>query len=175
MLTFRLESAGDKAVIIPINPGEIYSCLEPSSDYVPEGDFEIDNNLLQYSPKEILILEVFVRGAGYIVGRALVNGKEMLCKACGRGLLDSRLERELASLQKMRRACLPHHTPIHVPQLLGYIKHPEVQCIIGLPREWMQGSCLRNLDVPMTLATRRQKWASQIRETVDQLHEMGVI
>jgi tRNA A-37 threonylcarbamoyl transferase component Bud32 len=26
----------------------------------------------------------------------------------------------------------------------------------------------------MTLA-RRQKWASQIRETVDQLHEMGVI
>jgi len=94
-----------------------------------------------------------VRGAGYIVGRVLVDGKEVLCKACGKGLLDSKLEKELANLLNMRRARLPNHAPIHVPQLLGYIKHPDVQGITGLLRERVPGTCLRNIG-PTTPARR---------------------
>src|SRR5262249_17783499 len=39
------------------------------------------------------------------------------------------------------------------------------------------GCCeaVRNIDIPVTSAERRQKWASQIREAVDQLHGVGVI
>ncbi|KAJ2905282.1 hypothetical protein MKZ38_005795 [Zalerion maritima] len=83
-------------------------------------------HLPQYSPKEIFVLETVVRGAGCVVRRVLVNGKEMLGKACGNGLVDSKLEQELANLQNMRRNRLFHHTSIGVPQLLVYVKHPSL-------------------------------------------------
>ena len=175
MHTFQFKATGGKAVIIPIDPKEAYTCLEANLDYNTESDFDVDHVLPWYSPKEISILETFVQGAGYIVSRVMVNDKEMLCKARGKGLLDSNLEKELASLEKIGNFCLHHHTSIRVPQILGYIKHPEARCIIGFLREWVPGNPLRKIDIPMTLETKRKKWASQIHEMVNQLHDIGVI
>ncbi|KAI5918080.1 hypothetical protein F4810DRAFT_607815 [Camillea tinctor] len=85
------------------------------------------------------------------------------------------LERELVNLQKIRMACLSHQTSIRVPQLLGYVRHSETGRIIGFLREWVPGDRLKNIDISMTTARRRQSWASQIRETVDKLHAIEVI
>ncbi|KAI1453896.1 hypothetical protein F4805DRAFT_352899 [Annulohypoxylon moriforme] len=175
ILTFCLKTISDKATIIPIKSDETYTYLEVNFDSNIESYFDIDDSLPQYSSKQISILETLVEGAGHVVSRVLVNNKEMLCKAWGKGLLDSDLEQELASLQKMRRAFLHTHTSIRVPQILGYVKHPEAECTIGFLREWVPGDSLRNIDIPTTLERRRRKWASQICETVNQLHEVGVI
>ncbi|KAI1769726.1 hypothetical protein F4818DRAFT_435424 [Hypoxylon cercidicola] len=175
ILTFRFQTTDGKAVIIPIDPDEAYTCLEANFDSNIESYFDIDDSLPQYSSKQISILETFVQGAGHVVSRVLVNNKQMLCKARGKGLLDSDLEQELASLQKIRGAFLHNHTSIRVPHILGYVKHPEAECTIGFLREWVPGTCLRNIDIPMTPERRRHKWASQINETVNLLHETEVI
>ncbi|KAI1399905.1 hypothetical protein F4819DRAFT_395621 [Hypoxylon fuscum] len=174
-LTYCLKTADGKAAMVPIDPDEAYTCLEVNFDCNTEGDFNTNDCLPRYLAKQIFILETFVQGAGHVVSRALVNDKEMLCKARAKGLLDSDLEQELASLQKIRRACLQHHTSIRVPKILGYVKHSEAGCMIGFLREWVPGSRLRDIDILNTPERRRQKWASQIYETVNQLHEIEVI
>ncbi|KAI1495513.1 hypothetical protein F5X99DRAFT_415056 [Biscogniauxia marginata] len=64
---------------------------------------------------------------------------------------------------------------MRVPQLLGYVEHREARHIIGLLRVWVPGDLLRNIAIAVTAAERKQKWASQIREAVDQLHQVGVV
>ncbi|KAI0529984.1 hypothetical protein GGR58DRAFT_494970 [Xylaria digitata] len=174
-LTYRLKTAGGNPAIIPIDLSETYSCLEPKFDNYPEIDFEIDESLPQYSPQQISVLEAFVQTAGHLVGRVRVHEKEMLCKVRSHGLLHPDLEREIENLQKMRRAGLHGHTSMRVPQILGYVKHSEVGCIIGFLREWVPGDDLRNIRIPVTLEKKRMIWASQISKTVHQLHEIGVI
>ncbi|KAH8668668.1 hypothetical protein BX600DRAFT_435191 [Xylariales sp. PMI_506] len=150
-LNFRLKTAGDKAAIVPIDPDEAYTCLEASFDYNTKGRFEIDRSLPQYLPEQILILETFF------------------------GLFESDVEQELASLQKIQKACLHHPTSIRVPEVLGYAKHSESGCMLGFLREWLPGRRLRDIDIPMISKSSKEKWASQIRETIKQLHEIEVI
>ena len=176
-LNFRLETIDSKPRIIPINPDEAYADFEPQSDWDIDSEFHIDGDLPQYSSREIRVLETFV-GTG-AVSRVLVNSQEMLCKARRTGLLDPSLERELASLQKVEKACSSASRSIRVPRLLGYVKHAEDEHIIGLLREWIPfgvlGGRLRDIRVSTVPRERREKWAAQVRETVDQLHEIGVV
>ncbi|KAH8156985.1 hypothetical protein CIB48_g11260 [Xylaria polymorpha] len=125
------ETVGSTPAIIPIDPSESYTCIKPTFDEDPEGELEMDDSLPQYSSQQITVVETFVQGAGHLVSRVLVNGKEMLCKARSQGLRYSDLEQELGSMQKIREACLHGHTPMHVPALLGYVRHPEAGCVIG--------------------------------------------
>ncbi|KAI1754999.1 hypothetical protein F4782DRAFT_489605 [Xylaria castorea] len=160
--------------MVPIGPDETYSCLEISANYGIDDNIDIDNDFPQYSPKDITIVETFVQGMGHLVSRVLVNGQEMLCKARVKGLRDSNLERELGHLQEIRRACLSHRTSIRVPQLLGYVRHAEVGHVIGLLREWVPGGCLADLDLSVTSVKIREKSVSQIHETDNRLHGIGV-
>ncbi len=76
----------------------------------------------------------------------------MLCKASGGGLTHLGLERELDKLQRLRTASEPNGGPTpKVPRLLGYVKHPGTGHIIGLLREWIPGSCLRDIDMTLFL------------------------
>lgn len=174
-LAFRLMTVGSTPVIIPIDPNDSYTCIEPNFDEDPESDLEIDNNLFQHSSQGITVVETFVQGTGHLVSRVLVNKKEMLCKARSQGLRYSDLEHELGSMQKIRKACLHDHTPMRVPALLGYVMHPESGCVIGFLREWVPGFRLRNISITSTPENRRQMWARQIAETVHHLHNIGVI
>ncbi|KAI0548573.1 hypothetical protein F4679DRAFT_313247 [Xylaria curta] len=97
-LAFRIESAGSRATMIPVGPKESYTSLEIPTNYGIDDNIDIDNDLPQYLPKDITIVESFVQGLGHSVSRVLVNGQEMLCKARAQGLLDPYLEREPSHL-----------------------------------------------------------------------------
>jgi len=136
----------------------------------------VDSELPQYSSQEIQVLESFV-GSG-TVNRVLAGGREMLCKAQRTGLLDPKLERELVSLQTIKASSTESRS-VRTPALIGYVKHAENGHVIGLLREWVvpgvAGGRLDDVCDSTTSTERREKWAAQIRETVDQLHEMGLV
>ncbi|KAI0901991.1 hypothetical protein F4806DRAFT_445292 [Annulohypoxylon nitens] len=174
ILAFRLKTIGGKAAIIPINPDEGYTYHEANFDPNTETYLGKDDNLPQYLPRQILILETLIQGIGYVISRVLVNNKEMLCKAQGKRP-NPDLDEELLSLQKIRRALLHNGASVRVPQILGYVRHPELECTIGFLREWVPGECLNDIHLSEIPKSRRRKWASQIRQTVNQLHEMKVV
>ncbi|KAI1099213.1 hypothetical protein F4804DRAFT_349567 [Jackrogersella minutella] len=63
---------------------------------------------------------------------------------------------------------------------LKYLRPSDVnKCIIIILREWIPlgilGGRLRYIHVSTIPRERREKWAAQIRETVDQLHDIGVV
>ncbi|KAI1750996.1 hypothetical protein F4782DRAFT_507690 [Xylaria castorea] len=172
--TFGLKTVGSEPIISSIDPRETYFCFEPESGDTLDDKLNVDNSLPHYSSKEIQVLETFVQGAGHVVSRVLINNIELLCKARGNGVLHSDLERELESLQRIRKACLDRHMLISVPRILGCVKDPGSKRLVGFLREWIPGRRLRDVSFPVTLE-RRQKWVLQICETVDQLHDIGVI
>ncbi|TPX11580.1 uncharacterized protein E0L32_007791 [Thyridium curvatum] len=176
-ITLGLKTISGKASIDPIPASETYTDLEPTRDRGMEQDFDIDTSLPQYSPKDVIVLETFVRGSGSTVSQVLAEGREMICRAQKDGLLDPTLENELVALQKIRDACQSgqSRSPMHVPQLLGYVRHDGTGNIIGMLRDWVSGRSLSKIDLAATAAERRQKWALQIRQTVEQLHGIDVV
>jgi tRNA A-37 threonylcarbamoyl transferase component Bud32 len=174
-LHFRLQSVGNKPTIVSINSNDSYA-TEAQFDQEVDSDLQIDSELPQYSSQQIQVLETFV-GSG-AVSRVLVQGQEMLCKARKSGLLDQNLERELFSLQTIK-ASSRESKPIRTPQLIAYVKHAGNGHIIGLLREWIPsgvlGGSLKAVCTSTAGKERKEKWAAQIRETVNQLHEMGIV
>ncbi|KAH8817429.1 hypothetical protein F5884DRAFT_874470 [Xylogone sp. PMI_703] len=172
---FRLQTINNKQIIIPIDSSESYTDSEAFFPSDIDANFQIDINLPQYSSMEIHILHKFLRSGA--VSRVLVNGQGMLCTARRTGLLDPNLKRELDGLQRIKNASQSDSTPIRVPELLGYVKHAENGQIIGLLRRWIPSGLrdLRNSDAFGISKERRQKWADQICQTVNQLHRIGVV
>ena len=173
--TFCLKAASDKLYIVAINLEDAYTTVEqvPHDDF--GADFDIDSNLPSYPSDKVTMLYSLVGGGGSAVGRVLIRGNEMLCKAQARGLRDPRLEKELAAHHKIQAASAEKPVSVRVPRLLGYIRHAQKGSIIGLLREWIFGEVLRYLDRTTIPAATRGKWASQIHETVRQLHNIGVV
>lgn len=146
-------------------------------DHDPRPSMKIINNigLPQYSSKDICVLETLV-GQGYIT-RVLVEGRAMCCKA-GDEAFSRGIEREFDCLRKVARSELVNS--IRVPRLLGLVTSAETGLIIGILEEYVPTgklSDLRLLEDEGIEASpeRRQKWATQIWETVDLLHKIGVI
>lgn len=174
-LHFRLKSVNNKPTIVSINSNDAYA-IEAQFGQEVDSNLQIDSELPQYSSQQIQVLETFV-GSG-AVSRVLVKGQEMLCKARKSGLLDQNLERELFSLQTIK-AFSRESRSIRILRLIAYVKHAGNGHIIGLVREWIPsgvlGGCLKAVCTSTTGKERREKWAAQIREMVDQLHEMGLV
>jgi serine/threonine protein kinase len=81
----------------------------------------------------------------------------------------------MACLQKMNAAC---REEIRIPRLLGYVKHAEEGYIVGFLRQWAPSGLdggLRDVEVSKISTERRRKWVAQMRETVEKLHEIGVV
>lgn len=177
MFNFRFKTERGKQLMIPIDTSEAYANSELQPNPNIDADFGINSELPTFSSREIDVLESFVeRGA---VSRVLVNGQEMLCKAHPTGLFDLTLARELTTLLKMEKSLSTTSRTIQVPRLYGYVKDTERGCIVGLLRQWIPpgvfGGRLGKINISMMSKERREKWATQIRETVDYLHEIGVI
>ncbi|KAI1039460.1 hypothetical protein LB505_002622 [Fusarium chuoi] len=135
-----------------------------------------DCNLPTYSTKEIHVVEDLLN-AGYIA-RVQVEGTEM-CSKAGDSKGEDAAQRELDCLWKITKS--PHAAAIQVPKLLGLITTPENGKTIGFLEEYIPVSETWELstlgsidDVSAIDESRRRKWASQVRGTVDLLHKIGI-
>ncbi|KAF4470344.1 kinase-like domain [Fusarium albosuccineum] len=176
-LYFRLQTINSKTIIFPIASDDASSIPDDDGpDPQFEGHIQVDATIPRYSSHDIILQDVFVSGSG-IVSKVLVGSETMLCKAQRRGLQDPSLEQELISLQRIHQA--DPHGHIRVPSLQGYVTHAKSGAIVGLLRDWIpcgsHGDTLGHIDISEVPADLRRKWVDQIRETVDELHKVGVI
>ncbi|KAG5748479.1 hypothetical protein H9Q70_008855 [Fusarium xylarioides] len=139
-------------------------------------NIEENCNLPAYSTKEVHVIENFLN-AGYIA-RVQVEGKEM-CSKAGDSKGEDAAQRELNCLWKITKS--PHAAAIQVPKLLGLITTPENGKTIGFLEEYIPVSEAWELstlgsidDVSAIDESRRKKWLSQVRNTVDLLHKIGI-
>ncbi|KAK0099616.1 hypothetical protein ONS96_008116 [Cadophora gregata f. sp. sojae] len=134
-----------------------------------------DMELPQYSSKDIRVLET-IFGHSYIA-QVSVEGKKMCCKS-GDDASWRTMEREFNCLRKVARSHLADS--IRVPRLLGLVTSAETGLFIGILEEHIPTGvlsdlrALKNEDVEAS-TDRRKKWGAQVRETIDQLHEIGVV
>ncbi|KAF3093191.1 hypothetical protein TWF102_006637 [Orbilia oligospora] len=136
-------------------------------------EFQIDNNLPQYSSEDMIVSEALIEHGK--VTKVVINGQDMLCKAEENGIETTSLSREISSLQTIRNA---NSGSIRVPKLLGYVKHSFDGSIIGFLGEWIPNSSfgqnLKDIKVDEVPRELRERWAIQIRQSLDELHRIGV-
>jgi hypothetical protein len=130
--------------------------------------------LPKYSSKEIRVLET-IQGQGEIT-RVLVNGQEMCCKS-GEPFNWEAIQREYNCLWKIAQS--QHSSSIRTPKLTGLVISADNGQIVGILEEYIPTNqdlhTLCDVDVAVVSSLRRQKWASQIYEMVDLLHNIGVV
>ncbi|KAI1390986.1 uncharacterized protein F4822DRAFT_168815 [Hypoxylon trugodes] len=182
---FRFVTKDGKAELIPDQ-------IEGEPDHHhPSGKRIVDDiGLPQYSSKDIRVLEI-ITGQGDIT-KVWVGGTEMCCKS-GEEAFFKGIEREFDCLRTVARSHLADS--IRVPKLLGLVTLAETEEIIGILEEYIptgnpytlghledkEGSQDGAEDEGMedkeieASTERRKKWGAQVRETVDSLHEIGVI
>lgn len=138
---------------------------------------ELEAGLPAYSTRDITVLEPLNGESPYThltcaVSRVLVDGKEMFCKL--RLWPPGGFKRELKALRQVSEAVY-----LRVPKLCGLVRLAEDEDTIGLLREWIPSRFPNNRlnywDIPNIDIETREKWASQICETVDQLHALGIV
>ncbi|KAJ2974947.1 hypothetical protein NUW58_g8495 [Xylaria curta] len=183
-------------------PSDLHSHLYPETfafrfkenpdHHHPSGNRIVnDIGLPQYSSKDIRVLEI-IAGHGDIT-KVAVGGTEMCCKSGDEAFFKG-LEREFDCLRTVARSHLAHS--IRVPNLLGLVTLAETGEIIGILEEYIPTGnpyTLGNLEVKEgsehegtkdegagveaieASPERRKKWGAQVQETVDLLHEIGVI
>ncbi|KAF2999190.1 hypothetical protein E8E14_006418 [Neopestalotiopsis sp. 37M] len=182
---FRLKTVDGKPQIFSITSDESDMVTNiPKIDDEFRGDcvymgFQRDNRLPRFSSKDVICMDVFFHRQTKLVGCVQTNGKKLLSKAFETGIFDTSLLRELISLQKINNKYSTAGALFQVPQLRGYIVHADTGAIVGLLRDWIQhgpnGGTLKKVMEEPVSKELREKWAKQIRETVEQLHEIDVI
>ncbi|KAI1289042.1 hypothetical protein F5Y03DRAFT_378557 [Xylaria venustula] len=135
-----------------------------------------DLSIPKFSTRDIRVLQNLL-GEGYI-SRVSAGGREM-CSKVGNELHADASQRELSCLLTISTS--QHAAALRVPKLLGLVAAADDGRIIGLLQEYIPCSTtgelwtLRNIESVSSIAkTRREKWASQIQETVHLLHQIGV-
>lgn len=177
-LYFRLEAPGSCASIVPINSSEssiiLYADSRVNRSFVEE--LQIRQDLPRFTPDEVTVTKPFLRGASTISATVQVRGRDMFCKACSgpNGLYGTRKGRELECLGDMLKA-FPEPGMIQVPQIFGYIHHKDTELILGFLREWIPGRRLCDVDVAISTLENRHKWVLQISQTIERLHEHGIV
>lgn len=85
----------------------------------------------------------------------------------------------MAALQSIQEAVARTGVTIRAPSLYGYVIHAHSKAIIGLLRRWVsssaRGKTLRDINMAAVALNIRQKWADQVRQTVANLHSVGVV
>ncbi|PNP86549.1 hypothetical protein FNYG_00251 [Fusarium nygamai] len=175
---FRLEAPAPtgSVSIIPISSDDtnIIYTVDLASDRGFQEELGICQDLPSYTPEELFATEVFERGARSVTAAVHVQGQDMLCKASGEPdrISSTRTGREIQCLHKIREY-FPSGS-IRVPQILGYVHHNDTKQILGLLRQWVPGRCLDDI-VTSATPENKAKWASQVRGTIDALHQHGLI
>lgn len=109
----------------------------------------------------------------------MIRGKEIVSKA-GDSKGEDAAQRELDCLWKI--ASSSYSAELRVPKLLGLVKTPDNTNVVGFLEEYVPVAeswdlaTLGNIDDMTSIdESRRKKWALQVQETVQLLHEIGVI
>ncbi|KAI1178788.1 hypothetical protein F4777DRAFT_536756 [Nemania sp. FL0916] len=169
---FAFRTIDDELVLLPMDRSSSSHGEEPEAQLhvIP------DTKLPTFYTKDIQVLEKLL-GDGYIT-RVLAGGREMCSKVID-DLRTEALQRELTCLLKI--AASGHAGALRVPKLLGLVRNSDSGRIIGFLEDYIpfsdteELSTLREIESVSSIAiARRKKWASQLQETVDLLHEIGV-
>ncbi|KUI74352.1 Protein kinase 3 [Cytospora mali] len=188
---YRLQSTTRTTgpILIPIPAHEAYAISFDDGQALLEhrSEVQVDRSLPRYSSNQIQVVKEFAKGTGTVC-LVTVDGQgqdqEFLCKAERDGLRNASLEREIDCLQRILQApssLTNNTTACPFPALRGYVVHPKTGAILGLLREWvparysfrdLEKAGLDGVDAPREL---REKWAGQIKETVQALHSIGVV
>lgn len=135
-----------------------------------------DFNLPTFSTKDIHVLENLVN-EGYIA-RVRAGGKEM-CSKAGDSKGEDAAQRELDCLWTITTS--PCASALHVPKLLGVIQTPDNGNVVGFLEEYIpvsetwELSTLGSIEtISMIDKSRQRRWALQVQETVQLLHQIGV-
>ncbi|KAI1745455.1 hypothetical protein F4680DRAFT_103804 [Xylaria scruposa] len=165
---FRFVTNDGKAELIPHQIDEV--------SHDPFGmNIVNDMELPEYSSKDVRVLDTLV-GEGYIT-KVSVAGREMCCKSGDDAYWES-IEREFDCLRKVARSHLAKS--IRVPKLLGLVTSAETGEIIGVLEEYIPKGTIPDLvelrKEGVEASTERiQKWGAQVRETINLLHQIGVV
>ncbi|RSL58578.1 hypothetical protein CEP51_014060 [Fusarium floridanum] len=178
ILYFRLEGDSDPASVVPIEYEEAYNIgfFNWDTGQAFEEELDLCEDLPRYAPEDIVVKQVFMKGVKYVTAAVQVDGRDMFCKALGepRQLRGCPEARELECLGKMLEA-FPQQSSIRVPQLLGYVHDKDTKRILGFLRQWVPGQNLGDIYLAPIATETKQKWISQIRESVQLLHEQGLV
>lgn len=106
----------------------------------------------------------------------MVEGQE-LCSKVGNDIQGDSIQRELDTLLKIGTS--QYAAIFRVPKLRGLVQTPDGR-VIGFLEEYIPSlndseiSSLGDIDDASSIAVvRRQKWALQVQETVNMLHQIG--
>lgn len=178
ILHFELKEDDDSTVCVcPIEPDQTYRCHGPNThEDAPDQVLSTDNTLPRYSTSDIIVTEAYTESVSRVIGKVLVDGQVMFCKACtgNAQLQGSDIERELWALEDMHLK--KPHKQLRAPELLGSVVNLSEGRLIGFVRQWIPGRTLKQVvadDAPTD--DQRQRWAAQIRESVDALHDAGLV
>ena len=69
----------------------------------------------------------------------------------------------------------PESGMIQVPPIIGYVHHKDTELVLGFLREWIPGRRLSEVDATTSTPQNRQKWILQISQTIERLHEHGIV
>ncbi len=131
-----------------------------------------DLNLPKFSPKHIKVLEKY---KGKSVVKVSARGQVMCCKVADDRTHPS-IDREFHCLQRVSTAGLD--PPLRTPRLCGVIESGNDTTIGILITNITPNPEIPRLgliDISTVALSRRKKWARQIEEVVEKLHDIGVI
>lgn len=179
--SFRTDGDGVRPYLAPIQSHQANVALfHPGND--DHLKFEIEDDLLVVSAHNVQVLEVLVHAIAF-EGRVWVRGQEMHCIAEPVGLFNRPLRRHLKVMQAIEK-CRPSNPALaRITKLLGYVFHARFQCIVGMLSEWVAMGLENAPGHAPTYADcfraasreRREKWMTQICETVSALHQQGLV
>jgi len=134
-----------------------------------------DTNLPRVSPNVIQVLQSLRRKD---ILKVLVNGQERCCKIAS-NVTQQAVQRELDCLSKL--SSTSHGSFMRVPKLVGLVQATRDGPIIGIIEEYIYSTfgtnypTLQRIDTHNVAHTRRDRWAGQIRKSVQSLHQFGVV
>ncbi|RSL40833.1 hypothetical protein CEP54_016004 [Fusarium duplospermum] len=152
-----------------------YSSQDPIPDVSLEAEPPFNLELIQgvdlptVSTKDILVVDEIISDGR--ISRVLQQDEEM-CAKVGIDLPTESIQRELDTLLKLRASQYAEN--IRMPKILGLVKSPVNDKIIGFLSQYIPPSDVGDVRASEFTASRRKKWAMQVRETVERLHKIGV-
>jgi Protein kinase domain len=124
-----------------------------------------------FHPKDIRVLEKY---KGTRILKVLLGGQSMCCKITDKWTSQS-IARELQCLLQI--SMVDPYPSIRVPKVCGLVGSREqiLGFLISYISPHPEAARMDLFDMDTVSIERREKWANQIIQTVEQIHEIGVI
>jgi hypothetical protein len=124
-----------------------------------------------FHPKDIRVLEKY---KGTRILKVLLGGQSMCCKMTDKWTSQS-IARELQCLLQI--SMVDPYPSIRVPKVCGLVGSREqiLGFLISYISPHPEAARIDLFDMDTVPIERREKWANQIIQTVEQIHEIGVI